>query len=78
MLGRKAMTNLTTLLKDKKITISTKTRPTKALVFPVLTYQSETLIIRKEEMKEIEAFEVWVRRKILRVPSTSRRVNEWV
>ena len=49
-----------------------------ALVFPVVTYGSETWAIRKAEMKKIEAFELWVWRRLLRVPWTSRRTNEWV
>ena len=78
MLGRKAMTNLTTIMKDKNITLFTKIRIIEALVFPVVTYGSETWVIRKAEMKKIEAFELWVRRRLLRVPWTSRRTNEWV
>ena len=78
MLGRKAMTNLTTIMKDKNITLNTKIRITEALVFPVVTYGSETWVIRKAEMKKIEAFELWVWRRLLRVPWTSRRTNEWV
>ena len=78
MLGRKAMTNLTTIMKDKNITLDTKIRITEALVLPVVTYGSETWVIRKAEMKKIEAFELWVWRRLLRVPWTSRRTNEWV
>ena len=78
MLGRKAMINLTTIMKDKNITLNTKIRITEALVFPVVTYGSETWVIRKTEMKKIEAFELWVWRRLLRVPWTTRRTNEWV
>ena len=78
MLGRKAMTNLTTIMKDKNITLDTKIRITEALVLPVVTYGSETWVIGKAEMKKIEAFELWVWRRLPRVPWTSRRTNEWV
>ena len=78
MLGRKAMTNLTTIMKDKNITPNTKIRIIEALVFPVVTYGSETWVIRKAEMKKIEAFELWVWRRLLRVPGTSRTTNEGV
>ena len=67
MLGRKAMTNLTTIMKDKNITINTKIRMIEALVFPVVTYGSETWVIRKAEMKKIEAFELRVWKRLLRV-----------
>ena len=71
MLGRKAVTNLTSIMKDKNITLNTKIRIIKALVFPVVTYGSETWVIRKAEMKKIKAFELWAWRRLLRVPWTS-------
>ena len=78
MLGRKAMTNLTTIMKDKNIKLKTKIRISNVLVFPVITYGSDTWVIRKAEMKKIEAAELWVWRRLLRVPWSSRRTNEWV
>ena len=68
LLGRKAMTNLDSLLKSRDITLSTKVRLVKAMVFPVVTYGCESWTIKKAECRRIDAFELWCWRRLLRVP----------
>ena len=75
-LGRKAMTNLDSILKSKDITLLTKVRLVKALVFPVVMYGCESWTINKAEHRRIDAFELWCWRRLLRVPSTARRSNK--
>ncbi|KAF7254361.1 Dynein heavy chain 14, axonemal [Varanus komodoensis] len=72
LLGRKAMTNLDSILKSRDITLPTKVRIVKAMVFPVAMYGCESWTIRKAERQRIEAFELWCWRKLLRVPWTTR------
>ena len=75
-LGRKAMTNLDSMLKSKDITLPTKVHLVKAMVFPVVTYGCESWTIKKAECQRIDAFELWCWRRLLRVPWTARRSNQ--
>ena len=74
LLGRKFMTNLDSILKIRDITLLTEVHLVKAMVFPVIMYESWT--IKKAEHQRIDAFELWCRRKLLRVPWTARRSNQ--
>ena len=76
LLGRKAMTNLNSILKSRDIILPTKFCLVKALVFPVLMYGSESLTIKKAEHQRTDAFELWCWRRLLRVPWTARRSNQ--
>ena len=76
LLGRKVMTNLDSILKSRDITLSTKVRLVKAMVFPVVMYGCESWIIKKAECQRIDAFDLWYWRRLLRVPWTARRSNE--
>ena len=76
LLGRKVMTNLDRILKSRDITLSTKVRLVKAMVFPVVMYGCESWTIRKAEHRGIDAFELWCWRRLLRVPWTARRSNQ--
>ena len=69
------MTNLDSILKSRDIILSTKVHLVKAMVFPVVTYGYESWTIKKAEHRRIDAFELWCRRKLLRVPWTARRSN---
>ena len=73
-LGRKAMTNLDSILKSRDITLPTKVHLVKAMVFPVVMYGCESWTIKKADRRRIDAFEVFWRR-LLRVPWTERRSN---
>ena len=73
LLGRKAMTNLDSILKSRDITLPTKVRLVKAMVFPVVMYGCESWTIKRAEHQRIDAFEVWCWRRLLRVPWTARR-----
>ena len=73
LLGRKAMTNLHSILKTRDITLPTKVRLVKAIVFPVVTYGCESWTRKKAECQRIDAFELWCWRRFLRVPWTARR-----
>ena len=68
LFGRKAMTNLDSILKSRDITLPTKVRLVKAMVFPVVMYGFESWIIKKAEHQRIDAFELWCWRRLLRVP----------
>ena len=72
LLGRKAMTNLDSILKSRDITLLTKVYLVKAMVFPVIMYGCESWTIRKAECLRINAFELWCWRRLLRVPWTAR------
>ena len=72
-LGRKAMTNLDSLLKSRDITLPTKVHLVKAMVFPVVMYGCESWTVKKAERQRIDAFELWCWRRLLRVPWTARR-----
>ena len=75
-LGRKAMTNLDSILKSRDITLPTKVRLVKAMVFPVIMYGCESWTIKKTECQIIDAFDLWCWRRFLRVPWTARRSNQ--
>ena len=70
------MTSLDSILKSKDITLSTKVRLVKAVVFPVVMYGCESWTIKKAECQRIDAFKLWCWRRLLRVPWTSRRSNQ--
>ena len=76
LLGRKAMTNLDSILKSTDITLPTKVCLVKAMVFPVVMYGCESWTIKKAEHRRIDIFELWCWRRLLRVPWTSRRSNQ--
>ena len=76
LLGRKAMTNLDSVLKSRDITLPTKVRLVKAMVFPVVMYGCESWTIKKAEHWRIDAFELWCWRRLLRVPWTAKRSNQ--
>ena len=76
LLGRKAMTNLDSILKSRDITLSTKVRLVKAMVFPVVMYGCESWTVKKAECRIIDGFELWCWRRLLRVPWTARRSNQ--
>ena len=76
LLGRKAMTNLDSELKSRDITLPTKVRLVKAMVFPVVMYGCDSWTIKKAEPQRIDAFELWCWRRLLRVPWTARRSNQ--
>ena len=69
------MTNLDSILKSRDITLPTKVRLVKAMVFPVVMYGCESWTVKKAESRRIDAFEVWFWRRLLRVPWTARRSN---
>ena len=75
LLGRKAMTNLDSILKSRDITVPTKVCLVKAMVFPVVMYGCGSWIIKKAECRRIDAFELWCWRRLLRVPWTAMRSN---
>ena len=74
----KVMTNLDSILKSRGITLSTKVRLVKAMVFPVVIYGCESWTIKKAEHLRINAFELWCWRRLLRVPWTARRSNQTI
>ena len=76
LLGRKAMTNLDSILQSRDITLPTKLRLVKAMVFPVVMYGCESWTIKEAEYRRINAFELWCWRRLLRVPWTARRSNQ--
>ena len=76
LLGRKVMTNLDSILKSRHVTLPTKVRLVKAMVFPVVIYGCESWTVKKAERQRIDAFELWCWRRLLRVPWTPRRSNQ--
>ena len=76
LLGRKVITNLNSILKSRDITLPTKGRLVKAMVFAVVMYGCESWTLKKAEPRRIDAFELWCWRKLLRVPRTARRCNQ--
>ena len=76
LLGRKVMTNLDSIFKSRAITLPTKVRLVKAMVFPVVMYGCESWTVKKAEWQRIDAFELWCWRRLLRVPWTARRSNQ--
>ena len=76
LLGRKVMTNLDNIFKSRDITLPTKVRLVKAMVFPVVTYGCESWTVKNAERRRIDAFELWYWRRLLRVPWPARRSNQ--
>ena len=76
LLGRKVMTNLDSVFKSRDITLATKVRLVKAMVFPVVMYGCESWTVKKAESRRIGAFELWCWRRLLRVPWSARRSNQ--
>ena len=76
LFGRKAMTNLDSIMKSRDITLPSKVHLVKAMVFPVVMYRVESWRIKKAECRRIDAFELWCWRRFLRVPWTARRSNQ--
>ena len=76
LLGRKVMTNLHSIFKRRDITLPTKIRLVKAMVFPVVMYGCERWTVKKAEHQRTDAFELWCWRRLLRVPWTARRSNQ--
>ena len=75
-LGRKVMTNLDSIFKSRDITLPTKVRLVKAMVFPMVMYGCESWTVKKAERRRIDAFELWCWRRLLKVPWTARRSNQ--
>ena len=78
LLGRKVIINLYSILKSRNITLSTKVRLVKAMVFPVVMYGCDSWTIKKAEHRRMDAFELWCWRRLLRVPWTARRSNQFI
>ena len=78
LLGRKAVTNLYSILKSRDITLPTKFHIVKAMVFPVVMYSCESCTVKKSECQRINTFELWCWRRLLGVPWTARRSNQAV
>ena len=78
LLGRKVRTNLDNILKSRAITLPTKVHLIKAMVFPVVMYGCENWSVKKAECQRIDAFELWCWRRLLRVPWTARRSNQFI
>ena len=76
--GRKVTTNLDSILKSRDITLPTKVRLVKAMVFPVIMYGCESWTVKKAESRKIDSFELWCWRRLLRVPWTARRSNQCI
>ena len=76
LLGRKVMTKLDSIFKNRDITLSTKVHLVKAMVFPVIMYGCESWTVKKAEQHGIDAFELWCWGRLLRVPWTARRSNQ--
>ena len=76
LLGRKVMTNLDSILKNRDISLPTKVHLVKTVVFPVVMYECESWTIKKAERQRIDALELWWWRRLLRVPWTARRSNQ--
>ena len=76
LLGRKVMTNLDSILKNRDITLPAKIRLVKAMVFPIVMHGCESWTIKKAEPRSTDASELWCWRRLLRVPWTARRSNQ--
>ena len=76
LLGRKVMTNLDSIFKSRDITLQTKVRLVKAMIFPVVMYGCESWTVKKAERRRVHAFELWCWRRLLRVPWTARRSSQ--
>ena len=78
LLGRKVMTNLDSIFKSRAITLPTKVHLVKAMVFPVVMYGCESWTVKKAEHRRLDAFELWCWRRLLRIPWTARRSNQFI
>ena len=78
LLGRKAMTNLDSVLKSRDITLLKKVHIVKAMVYPVVMYGSDSWTVKKAECLRIDAFELWCWRRLLRIPCNARRSNQLI
>ena len=78
LLGRKVMTNLDSIFKSRGISLPTKVHLVKAMVFPVVLYGCESWTVKKAECRKIDSFELWCWRRLLRVPWTARRSNQFI
>ena len=78
LLGRKVMNNLDSIFKSRDITLPTKVRLVKAMVFPVVMYGCESWTVKKADRRRIDGFELWCWRRLLRVPWTARRSNQFI
>ena len=78
LFGRKAMTNLDSILQSRDITLPTMFHPVKAMVFPVVMYGCESWTVKKAERHRIDDFELWCWRRLLRIPWTARRSNQCI
>ena len=78
LLGRKAMTNIDRILKNREITLPTKVHIVKALFFPAVMYGCESWTMKKAEDQRIDAFELWCQRRLFRVPWTERKSNQLI
>ena len=78
LLGGKVMTNLDSIFKSRDITLPTKVHLVKAMVFPVFMYGCESWTVKKAEHRRIDAFKLWYWRRLLRVPWTARRSNQYI
>ena len=76
LLGRKILTNLDSILKNRHVSLPTKVCLVKAVVFPVVMYGCESWTVKKAECRRIDAFELWCWRRLLRVPWTARKSNQ--
>ena len=76
LLGRKVMTNLDSIFKSRDITLPTKVRLVKVMVFPAIMYGCESWTVKKSELRTVDALELWCWRRLLRVPWTARRSNQ--
>ena len=76
LFGKKVVTNIDSIFKSREIILSTKVRPVKAMVFPVVMYGCESWTVKKAEHGSIDAFELWCWRRLFRVPWTARRSNQ--
>ena len=76
LLGRKAMTNLDSIIKSRDVTLTTKVHLVKAMIFPIVMYGGESWNIKKAERQRMDAFEMWCWRRLLRVPWNARRSNQ--
>ena len=78
LLGRKVITNIDSIFKSRDITLPTKVHLVKAMIFPVVMYGCESWTVKKAEHQRIDAFELWCWRRLLRVPWTARRSNQFI
>ena len=78
LLRRKVMANLDSILKSRDISLSTKVHLVKAVIFPVVMYGCQSWTIKKAEQQRIDAFELWCWRRLLRLPWTARRSNQFI